>query len=142
MSAEQALRLLAREGGDELVNRYWSPGQEDLERLFRDSCDASLDEASVRRIWNWLGSREELRDRLAEWLAGESTRRAALGCLCAAGEFDRALLQRILPMPMDDGLRRALVEAVNLRSPERWQDRYLLSEEERRLWQEAGAPIS
>ncbi len=79
--------------------------------------------------------------QLLEWLGSSDTRDHALDGLSALPSFDRGLLQRLLSTPMSPRQRALLAAAISKCSPERWQERYLLDEDERSLWVAAGAPF-
>jgi hypothetical protein len=106
-----------------------------------DESLALADSASARRLQTWLGQFAAVAERIEDWLGDETRRPAALAALCAAPAFGRGQIQRLLGLAMDEEQRRALVAAVSARSPERWQERYLLSEAETDLWRAAGAPV-
>jgi hypothetical protein len=88
-----------------------------------------------------LATHGEIAEKLSEWLGASDTRELALDGLSALPSFDRGLLQRLLSTPMSPRQRSLLAAAITRRSPERWQERYLLDEDERALWLAAGAPF-
>ncbi len=91
----------------------------------------------------WLSERPGLQERAEAWLSLEDARRElALECLCQRTSFEKSLVQRLLLLPMEPDRRQRLAAAIQRVSPERFQERYLLSQEEKAQWQEAGAPFS
>jgi hypothetical protein len=93
------------------------------------------------QLQEWLGRCPGMVKRLDDWLNEDQRRELALGCLCASVDFSRGLVQRLLPLPMPQDLRCALTAAISRSAPERWQDRYVMSDEEKAHWQDAGAPL-
>jgi hypothetical protein len=93
------------------------------------------------RLQAWLGRCPGVVGSIDAWLMTDDRRELALGCLCAAVDFPRGLVQRILPLEMPEDLRHQLAVSISGASPERWQDRYILNDKEKALWLEAGAPL-
>lgn len=101
----------------------------------------SLPPEDARRLQAWLGAFAPVAERLEGWLAEPERRDAALVALAAAPAFGRGLVQRLLGLEMESAVRAALAAAITARSPERWSERYLLSDAERQAWKDAGAPV-
>ena len=93
-------------------------------------------------LLEWLGSLPEVQERTEGWLAEPGTLRVGLEALCHAPGYSHGFLQRLMGKELPADLRRRLAQAVTRVSPERWQERYLVSDEERAAWLEAGAPLA
>lgn len=93
-------------------------------------------------LLEWLGPLPDVQARTEGWLADPATRRLGLEALCHAPAFDHGFLQRLMGKELPADLRRRLAQAVTRVSPERWQERYLVNDEERAAWQEAGVPLA
>ena len=141
MSHEELLLLLADREAEELVQQRVSQNPALLHELLRTSATSSHSVDELCAAWRWLATHEEIQQHLEEWLEDECHRRAALGCLCYTGAFSRAQVQRLLPLPMEQEMRCRLVEAIRNSSPERWQERYFISEELQQAWRDAGAEL-
>ncbi|MFA7331238.1 MAG: hypothetical protein WC326_09205 [Candidatus Delongbacteria bacterium] len=92
-------------------------------------------------LLEWLGAHPAVQEQVEGWLADEATRELGLLALCHGREFSRARVQKLLGLSMSESTRRRLVEAIGRVSPERWQERYLLNDEEKASWLAAGAPL-
>lgn len=147
-----ALRLLLESGGGPDRPRLLAAlpglpateaGDLPAERLLEwfDESSTLSEAADVRGLQRWLGGFAAVAERCEGWLAEADRRDSALAALAAAPAFGRGLVQRLLGLPMDAETRRALAAAISARNPERWNDRYLLSAEEREAWKDAGAPL-
>jgi len=95
-----------------------------------------------REFLHWLGRHPLASDWVTAGLAqrGEAFDQA-LEMAAGLPAFERGFLQRVLLMDMAPEQRRALAAAITARNPELWQNRYLVSDEERSAWQAAGAPL-
>ena len=134
-------QLLARTGGLELLlERGAEP--ESLVRSGRALLEKGLDAPLRQSLLNWLGTRPEAADWVREGLAGPAEQQAiALEMATGLPSFSRAFVQQLLMLPMDSGHRRALVQAIDGRNPERWTERYLVTDEEKQAWRDAGASL-
>ncbi len=141
LSCEDLLALLGDAEAEQLVKDRVSRDPSLLGELFRVSAQSERPVAGLSAAWKWLAANAEIQAMLEESIADEVLRRAALGCLCHAVEFNRGQVQRLLPLPMEQDLRCALAQAITARSPERWQERYFVSPELAAAWREAGAQL-
>jgi hypothetical protein len=117
------------------------PGPQLALELFAEGA-ARPDSPAGAALLDWLGGHAAVQAQVEEWLGAPDRREMGLLALGQAGDFSRALVQRLLGMAMSPATRSRLVAAISRHSPERWQERYLLSDEERSAWMEAGAPLA
>lgn len=134
-------QVLARDGGlDYLLGRGLD--HEKLLALGRSLLESGFGEGARTAFLHWLGRHPEAPGWIGAGLAaGGAEFSRALEMAAGLPSFDRGFVQRVLLLPMSHEQRVALAAAIGARNPERWQEMYLVSDEEKADWRQAGAPL-
>jgi hypothetical protein len=133
--------VMLRPDGLEYLKRR-GLGDERLVALGRALLGEGFDPQARTAFLHWLGHHPEAPAWVEQGLAaGGDSFTQALEMAAGLPAFDRAFVQRVLLLPMTEAQRTALAQAISARNPERWQEMYLISDEEKAAWRQAGAPL-